>query len=57
MEPMNIRLVEKLESIFVKTAMPHAKLKQMALNELLYYALVESGDDRGMLRAGATQGA
>jgi hypothetical protein len=56
MEHMNTTLVQKLEMLFAKNAASHPKLEAMSLNELLYHAVVESRDDRGLMRDGALQG-
>jgi hypothetical protein len=48
-------LIEKLERILIQRVKA-VELEAMSLGEMLYYALVESGDDRGLMRDGAMQG-
>ncbi|QMV17721.1 hypothetical protein GOB94_02660 [Granulicella sp. 5B5] len=48
-------LRERLERVFEQRVLPtvqDARMERMSLAELLYYALVESGDDHGLLADG-----
>lgn len=50
-----MELRERLERVFEQRALPtmqDARMERMSLGELLYHALVESGDDHGLLADG-----